>query len=55
MMDFFNNIGFDLIVFLGSVFIFAIKSVILYVIIKLAIKKALSENQTFTKNEEEKK
>lgn len=55
MMDFLNDVWFDLFLFLKTLPVFAIKIVILYFAVKFAVKNALKEHRKFLKKEEDKK
>lgn len=45
MMNFFNDILFNLLLFLKSLPVFVIELIMLYFTLKLAIKRALKEHQ----------
>ncbi len=45
MADFFNDVLFDLIMFSKSIPVFIISMIVLYFVIKLAVKKGISEYQ----------
>ena len=55
MMEFLNDVWFDLFLFLKTLPVFAIKIMILYFAVKFAVKNALNEHGNFLKKEEDKK